>query len=118
MKLDHINLSVPSMKEALDFYVNKLGFKIIGDFGNGKKFVYIQNEEITYELFEEDVLDITVSHIAYTSTDIKKDYENLKNKNVKLLTTLNYIDFLWENGVYYFLFEGANKEIIEYCQKK
>ncbi len=118
MTLDHINLKVPSLTEALDYYINYLGFKVIGDFKSNKRFVYIRNDDITYELFEENVDSITVGHIAYTSLDIKKDYENLKSKNVEILTEINFLDFLWEKGLYYFLFKGANGEILEYCQKK
>lgn len=116
MKLDHINLNVTSLQESLDYYINVLNFKIIGDFMSGRRFVYISNGEVTYELFEGS--EFSVGHIAYESTDIKKDYEDLKKKNVEFLTNINYIDFLWENGVYYFLFKGVNGEIIEYIQKK
>lgn len=117
-ELDHINLNVVSIEKALKYYVDVLGFKIIGDFNLGRRFLYISNGEVTYELFENSNLNETViDHIAYKSNDIKKDFEYFKSKNVEFITDLNFIP-LWENGVYFFLFKGVNNEVIEFCQKK
>ncbi len=117
MNLDHINLNVVNIEDALSFY-SELGFKIIGDFNLGRRFVYISNGETTYELFEDSSLsETTIGHIAYVSEDIYKDYESLKGK-VEFITGINTINELWDNGVDYFLFKGVNNEIIEYIKKR
>lgn len=116
-QLDHINLLVPNLEEAIKFY-NILNFKIIGDFNLGRRFVYISNGVTTYELFEDNEIKQTkVGHIAYKSDDIKKDYDNLVGK-VEFTTNINTIEELWDNGVEYFLFKGVNNEIIEYIKKR
>lgn len=116
-ELDHINMVVPCLSEAIDFY-NKLGFKVIGDFMLHKRFVYISNEIVTYELFEDISLNQSIiGHIAYKSNDLQKDYNDLEG-SVEFITNINTLDGLWENGVEYFLFKGVNNEVIEYIKKR
>ncbi|MFI3329886.1 MAG: hypothetical protein R3Y05_05335 [bacterium] len=116
-ELDHINMSVPNLEETINYY-KIFGFKIIGDFQLGRRFVYISNGATTYELFEDkNLTQSVVGHIAYKSNDIQKDYNELKGK-VEFTTGINSIDELWDNGVEYFLFKGINNEIIEYIKKR
>lgn len=116
-ELDHINLNVFSIEESLNYYVNILGFEIIGDFNLGRRFLYISNGYVTYELFENrNINETIIDHIAYKSNDIKKDYEYFKSKNVEFITDLSSLP-LRDNGIYFFLFKGVNGEVIEFCQK-
>ncbi len=117
--LDHINLFVPNLEKAIDFYTNTLGFKIKERFKNdsGKEFIFVTDGAITYEILEKPELENTViDHVAYVSEDIKADYEHFSGLGLTT-TDLNSIDFLFENGVSYFFIKGAGNDRIEFCQK-
>lgn len=116
--LDHINLGVPNLEEAITFYTETMGFKVVNRFKGSKEFVFITDGNITYELLENTELENTVfGHIAYVSEDIKKDYEHFKELGI-VTTELGYLDFLFDNGMYYFFIKGAGNDKIEFCQKK
>ena len=116
-KLDHINLAVPNMEQAIRFYTEVLGFKIIDRFKNGMEFVFISDGNITYELIENSMLKETIfDHIAYVSEDIKADFEYYNGLGITT-TPLGFVDFVFENGVHYFFIKGAGNEKIEFCQK-
>ncbi len=119
--IDHINISVPHMEKALDFYTNTLGFTIKERYtGAGMDFVFITDGSTVYELLENTALEkAKIDHIAYISEDIEADYAHFKNKDASmLLGEVGFVDFLFENGVYYFFIQGPGQEKIEFCQKK
>ncbi len=117
-KIDHINITVPNIEKAIEFYTNVMGFEVANRFKKEKEFVFITNGDITYELMENPNLkEGIVDHIAYVSKDIEKDYEHFLNLGLTT-TTLNYVDFLFENGVNYFFISGAGSEKIEFIKKK
>ena len=115
--LDHINLQVPNLEEAVKFYTETMGFKVISRYKGFKEFVFITDGNTTYELIESNNLSNTViDHVAYVSEDIKADYEHFSKLGL-VAVELNYIDFLFENGVHYFFIKGAGNDKIEFCQK-
>lgn len=117
-KLDHINLTVPNLEKAVKFYTETMGFKVSNRFKEGMEFVFITDGNTTYELMENPTLSETViDHIAYVSTDINQDFEYFKNLDL-VTTDIGYVDFLFEDGVYYFFIKGAGNEKIEFCQRK
>ncbi len=119
--IDHINLTVPNLEKSIEFYTKTLGFKMTDRFSDGEMdFVFITNGKIVYELLEDPTLKETkLDHIAYTSKDIQADYDYFKNLNIDLLLgEIDYLDFLFENGVYYFFIKGTGNEKIEFCQMK
>ncbi len=117
-QLDHINLKVPNMEECIKYYEEKLGFKTIGDFLGNRRFVYISDGVTTYEIIEDDTLLTSyIDHIAYVSNDIETDYKYYKNLQVDIVVPLSTIDFLWDNGVSFFLFKTPTGEVIEIIQK-
>ncbi len=119
--IDHINISVPHMEKALDFYTNTLGFTIKERYtGGGMEFVFITDGSTVYELLENTALEqAKIDHIAYISEDIEADYAYFKNKDASmLLGEVDFVDFLFEKGVYYFFIQGPGQERIEFCQKK
>ncbi len=119
--IDHINLTVPNIEKALEFYTGSLGFTVQDRYKNGgMEFVFITNGKIVYELMENPLLKTaTIDHIAYVSEDIEKDFQHFKEQDSSLLLgEIGYVDFLFENGVYYFFIKGAGNEKVEFCQKK
>ncbi len=120
-RIDHINISVPNLPQAIDYYEKIMGFIVKERFkGAGMEFVFMSDGTTTYELMENPSLTETrIDHIAYVSEDIQKDYDAFKAINPTLLLgEIGYVDFLFENGVYYFFIKGAGNEKIEFCQKK
>ncbi|MFI3231155.1 MAG: VOC family protein [bacterium] len=117
LKLDHINLAVPNIKDTINFYTKILGFTILHQFTKDDRiFVFMTDGNIVYEFIQKPVEKAFIDHIAYVSEDIEKDY--LYYKNLGLTTTeIGFVDFLFENGVKFFFIKGAGEERIEFCQK-
>ncbi len=119
--IDHLNLNVPNLQQSVAFFKEKMGFTETERYNSGDRvFVFMSDGTITYELVENKELTTAVfDHIAYVSEDINKDYEYFKSTDSScLLGEVNYVDFLFDDGVYYFFIKGAGGERIEYCQRK
>ncbi len=121
-KIDHINMQVPNLAEAKKWYMEELGFSEEGHFKNSHmEMLYLKsNEGIIYEFVEnENITKPFIEHIAYQSEDIQKDFEYCTANDYRTsYREIAYIDFLWENGVYYFMVLTPTNELIEFCQKK
>ncbi len=116
--LDHISLSVPNLEEAVKFYTEVMGFKETGRFKGGMEFVFISDGSTSYELIERPSnAKTTFDHIAYCSNDINADYEHFSKLGITT-TEIGFIDYMFDNGVYYFFIKGACEDKIEFCQKK
>ncbi len=116
--LDHINLTVPNIESAVEFYTKVMGFEVKERYKDGMEFVFITDGKITYELIENSFAKSTViDHIAYASEDIEKDFEHFKSLGLAT-TEVGFIDFLFEKGVYYFFIKGSANEKIEFCQRR
>ncbi|WP_317854088.1 VOC family protein [Chakrabartyella piscis] len=121
LPLDHINLSVPNMEDAVAFYENIMGFTITHHFQKGEKnFVFMTDGNVVYELLEKKEFTSTViDHLAYTSDDLQAEYDfYVKNHPDMLLTELNCSEILFEKGMDYFFIKGVGNERIEFCQKR
>lgn len=119
--LDHINLTVPHLEEASEFYTKVLGFKKIAQFhNNGKNFLFLTDGNLTYELMENpEVPKGTLDHVAYTSTDLEKDYQYFKELDPTLLMgEIALAAGLFDHGMYYFFVKSPSGERVEFCQKK
>ncbi len=117
--IDHLNLSVPNIEEAKEYYTKTLNFEVIAEFnGGGLKFAFVSDGTIVYELLENTSLEKAIfEHIAYVSDDIEADYNYFKETDSSLLTTeIGHLDFLFENGIKYFFIKGAADERIEFIQ--
>lgn len=120
-KLDHINLKVPNLEKAIEFYTKTMNFQVRDRYTKGDMdFVFVTDGNIVYELLEDkDASHAYLDHVAYESEDIQKDYAYYKSLNQDLITTdIGCVDFLFEHGVYYFFIKGAGDEKIEFCEKK
>ncbi len=119
--IHHINLTVPNLEKAVDFYTKVLNFNVTNKFKSptGMEFIFLSDGTTTYELIENTQLSkTTVDHIAYCSENIQADYQYFtENTPELLLGEVNFIDFLFEKGVYYFFIKSVTGERIEYCQK-
>lgn len=125
LTLDHVAMILENVDESITFYKEVLGYKEKGVFTSkdGRIFTYLENNGIVYEFFERKGIKTDaigkIDHIAYESKDIYKDYEYYKAKGCLANDSgVNYIDFLWDNGVDYFFIVSPNNEMIEFCQKR
>ncbi len=118
-KIDHINMVVPNLEEALAWYTKNLGFEIKGRFAQGGfEIVYLDNGSVSYEFFENSSLKAPiVDHIAYVSDDIEADYAFYKAQGLSV-SPINYIDFIWEQGADYFFISGVGGEKIELIKNR
>lgn len=119
-EIDHINLSVPNIQEAVDFYTGVLGFKIVGEYFLGQmRFVFVSNGTISYEIMQKPEFAVGVlEHMAYSSTDLQKDFDYFKQLDSNLiLSEINFIQGLFENGMYFFFIKSPTGERIEFCQR-
>lgn len=117
-QIDHINLTVPNLEKAVEFYTSVLGYKVEHRFIlDGMDFVFVSDGNVTYEIIEGDVPQAKFDHIAYVSENIKADYEYYKNLDESLIQGEIKCANLFENGMYYFFIKGPNGESIEFCQK-
>ncbi len=116
-KIDHINMIVPDLAQALEWHIRYLGFEIIGQFKQGSfEIVYIKGNGIVYELFENPSLrSPIVDHIAYTSDNIAEDHAYYVSQGVQV-SDISYIDFIWKNGADYFFVDGVANQKIEFIQ--
>lgn len=116
-EIDHINLTVPNISQAISFYTDILGFKITHQFDiNGMNFVFISNGTISYELIENPSVNGTLEHIAYSSQNLQKDHDYFKSKNLQV-TPINFLPGLFDNGMHYFFLLSPTNERIEFCSK-
>ncbi len=124
MKLDHIGLIVSDIKTSLDWYQNMLGFELKEHFsGYGMDFYYLEKNGTVYEIRENPGMHPAhmgkVDHMAFTSEDIKADYEYFKNKGARFATNgIGHLEFIGPNGVDFFMIMSDTDEIIEFCKRR
>lgn len=119
--IDHVNLSVPNLEEAVEFYTKTLGFKNIGEYQKGEmKFVFVSNGTISYEIMQKPEFGVgTLEHMAYSSPDLQKDYDYFMNLDKDMvLTEIGFVQELFEKGMYYFFIKSPTGERVEFCQRK
>ncbi|HSE96928.1 MAG TPA: VOC family protein [Blastocatellia bacterium] len=87
------NIQVRDQSRALAFYTEKLGFELITDqpFGDGRRWIEVRppGAETKVVLFtpdgEEDRIG-TFSNIVFSTEDVRKTYEELKERGVEFTT--------------------------------
>ncbi len=117
-KVHHINMQVPNLEKAIEFYTTALGYEVKARYNNGiRDIIFITDGNTIFELIEEASLETSVmEHIAYVSEDIEAEYKYFQELDSSMiLTEIKYVDFL---NIYIFFIKGAGNERIEFCQEK
>ena len=86
----HVTIPVKDQDRALEFYTQKLGFKVLADmaFGPSQRWIELKTPhgETQVVLFtpegHEDRIG-TFSPVIFSCTDVSKTYEDLKQKGVE-----------------------------------
>lgn len=98
-RFNHIGMVVKSLEEALDFYVNTLGFEkseIMTLEEMGLKSVMVNFGEVTFELMEPTGAESSVRtflqkrgeglhHVSLEVDDMKKERNSLESKGIHFL---------------------------------
>ena len=116
--LDHIGIASVDVEADVQYYIDVLGFRVIGHFGTC---YFIQNGGTIYEIFsrkeQPEAAIGKIDHIAYTSRDIEVDYANAVKQGYEITTKgIESIDRFWANGIRYFKIRTPGGEQIEFNQ--
>lgn len=90
MSLTHYSsvLAVKNLEETLDFFINKLGFKLIDSYGNPVYYAEIKRDESQSLMFLQQANfsgpTTTNASLAFYSTDVDVLYKEFLSKNVEI----------------------------------
>lgn len=123
-KHDHIGLATNNIEATVNWYMDVLGFELIGDFvaPNGTPCKFIKNTDITYEIFQpvEGVkaeLQGKIDHFSFQSENIEEDFAFCQEQGYKITTKgIEGISTFWDNGCRYFKIASPSGEEIEFCE--
>jgi methylmalonyl-CoA/ethylmalonyl-CoA epimerase len=100
-RIDHVGLVVRNLDEALDLYVNIMGFKksdiLIPEKGEKFRTVMVSLDQVTFELIEpmdpqggiQKFLDTRgegIHHVSLEVNDIREEINTLGARGIKFLT--------------------------------
>ena len=120
--LGHIGLGTNDIEADVKWYIDVLGFELIGDFKSpeGEPIKFIKSGDIVYEVFQPIggvVAPGKIDHFCFDSQDIEADYRycveqgySFEKEGIQELPTV------WERGVRYFKILSPTGEAIEFCQ--
>lgn len=123
-KHDHIGLATNNIDATVNWYIDVLGFELLGDFvgPDGSPCKFIRNTDITYEIYQpvngvEAEVEGKIDHFAYQSKDIEKDYQFCIEQGYKIITNgIEEIPTFWNDGCKYFKIASPSGEAIEFCE--
>jgi len=132
--MEHVALSVSNLERSIDFYSKNFGFellrvingnellgKVVGMLGCVARIAHLKSGNNALELFEYTVpkgkvipedrkqADKGFSHLGFRSSDVRKDYEMLKNEGVRFIS--EPVEF--RNNVWLCYFYGPDGEVGE-----
>lgn len=120
-KHGHIGLGTANLEEDVKWYMDVLGFELIGDFvtETGDPIKFLKNDDIVYEMFNAGPTTAhgKIDHYAFDSQDIEADYKYCVEQGYKITTNgIEALPTLWEKGVRYFKIASPSGEELEFCQ--
>lgn len=120
--LGHIGLGTDNIEATVNWYIDVLGFKLIGDFFSpaGEPIKFVQSGDIIYEIFQPIggvAAPGKIDHFSFSSEDIEADYQycveqgyTFEEEGIQELPTV------WEKGARYFKIMSPSGEAVEFCQ--
>lgn len=121
-KLGHIGLATDCIEETVKWYIDVLGFELIGSFTSpaGEPIRFIQNGDIIYEIFQPiggTAAPGKIDHFCYESADIEADYAYCLEKGYRFEAEgIQDLPTVWEKGVRYFKIMSPSGEPVEFCE--
>lgn len=121
-KMGHIGLGVNDLEATVQWYMDVLGFELIGSFvtPDGIPAKFLKNGDLVYEIFQP-IGGVSapgkIDHLCFESTDIEADYAYCVARGYSFETEgIQSIPTFWKNGIKYFKIMSPTGEPIEFCQ--
>lgn len=120
--LGHIGLGVNDIEAAVKWYMDVLGFELIGEFETpaGEPVKFIKSGGIVYEVFQPiggAAAPGKIDHFCFVSEDIEADYHYCAEQGYPFEEEgIQEIPTFWERGVRYFKIMSPTAEAVEFCQ--
>ena len=121
-KMGHIGLAVNDIEASVKWYIEILGFELIGSFTtpDGVPARFIKNGDVVYEIFQPiggAAAPGKIDHFCFESADIEADYAYCVEQGYEFDTDgIQSIPTFWENGVKFFKILSPTGESVEFCQ--
>lgn len=120
--LGHIGLATNDIEATVKWYIDVLGFRLIGEFANTARapIKFIQSGDVIYEVFQPiggAAAPGKIDHFCYASEDIEADYRYCRQQGYTFEQEgIQELPTVWERGVRYFKIMSPTGEAIEFCQ--
>lgn len=123
-KQGHIGLATNDVEADAKWYVEELGFEVIGKFPNtdGTNVYFLKNCDVTFEMYQAnpplspDAVG-KIDHYSFASDDIEADYRYCVEKGYNITTNgIEEISSFWDKGIRYFKIASPTGEQFEFCQ--
>ena len=120
--LGHIGLGTNDIEADVQWYVDVLGFELIGDFKGpeGEPIKFIKSGDIVYEVFQPvggAAAPGKIDHFCFDSKDIEADYQYCVEQGYTFEAEgIQELPGVWEKGARYFKIMSPTGEAIEFCQ--
>lgn len=123
-KHGHIGLATNDVEKDAKWYIDVLGFEVIGKFPNGagNNVYFLKNRDVVYEMYQADPplapeVSGKIDHYSFDSDDIEADYKYCVEQGYTITTNgIEGLSSFWENGVRYFKIASPTGEQFEFCQ--
>lgn len=122
-KLAHIGLETNDIEATAKWYVEVLGFKVIGEFmsPDNEPIKFLQSGDIVYEMWQPApgltaAFPGKIDHVCFESNDIEADYRYCKEQGYTFEEEGIQELPVWENGVRFFKIMSPSGEPVEFCQ--
>ena len=121
-RLGHIGLGSNDIEATVKWYVEELGFDLIGDFFSpaGEPIKFLKSGDIIYEVFQPiggAVAPGKIDHFGFHSDDIEADYRFCVEKGYAFEAEgIQELPTVWERGARYFKILSPTGEAVEFCQ--
>ena len=121
-KLAHIGLPTNDIEATVNWYIDVLGFRLIGAFTSpaGEPIRFVKNGDLVYEIYTPNGGTATpgkIDHLSLESTDIEADYAYCVRQGYTFEAEgIQELPTVWEKGVRYFKIMSPSGEPVEFCQ--
>ena len=119
---DHIGLGVSDIETSVKWYIDVLGFELIGAFTTpaGEPVRFLKSGDLVYEIFQPAggvAAPGKIDHFSFASDDIEADYAYCQEQGYTFEEEgIQSIPTFWEKGIRFFKIMSPTGEAVEFCQ--
>ena len=121
-KMGHIGLAVKDLESTVQWYMDVLGFSLIGSFRtpDGVDVRFLQSGDLVYEIYQPlggFSAPGKIDHFCFESNDIEADFAYCVSQGYTFEEEgIQFIPTFWEKGIKYFKIMSPTGEPVEFCQ--